>query len=92
MGTGVPAGQQRAGLCRRDGANRSLAENSAGGLNVGTPVSADDPDGDALTYSLSGADAGSFDIDIIAGIQQPLADPGGLAAGHRTPRRSAVGD
>ena len=31
--------------------------------NVGMPVVADDPNGDTLTYTLSGNDAGSFDID-----------------------------
>ena len=40
-----------------------LAENSAGGVNVGSPIAADDPDGDTLTYSLSGTDPGSFAID-----------------------------
>ncbi len=40
-----------------------MAENSAGGVNVGVPIIATDPDGDTLTYSLSGADAGAFSID-----------------------------
>ena len=34
---------------------------------VGEPVAAADPDGDTLTYSLSGADAGSFEIDASTG-------------------------
>ena len=43
-------------------ATRSVAENAAG-ANVGSPVSATDRDqGDTLTYTLSGADAASFDI------------------------------
>ena len=41
---------------------RSLAENSGGGVNVGAPVAASDDDGDTLTYSLAGTDAGSFNI------------------------------
>ncbi|MYI89601.1 MAG: hypothetical protein F4082_04830 [Gammaproteobacteria bacterium] len=42
---------------------RSVEENMAAGTKVGEPVVAQDPDGDTLTYSLSGTDAGSFDID-----------------------------
>ncbi len=42
---------------------RSVAENTAAGLPVGAPVGASDDDGDTLTYSLGGSDAGSFDID-----------------------------
>ena len=43
---------------------RSVYENVGGGINVGSPVAALDPDGgrDVLTYSLGGADAGSFQI------------------------------
>ena len=45
-------------------ASRSVAENSVQGTNVGAAVTATDPDeGDTLTYSLGGADAGSFEID-----------------------------
>ena len=43
--------------------SRSVAENTAAGENVGAPVAATDANGDTLAYSLSGADAGSFDID-----------------------------
>ena len=45
----------------------ALAENSPPGTNVGGPVAATDPDNDALTYSLSGADAASFAIDAATG-------------------------
>ena len=41
---------------------RSLAENTAAGVRIGSPVSASDPQGDALTYSLGGRDADLFDI------------------------------
>ena len=34
--------------------NRSTAENSDSGTNIGKPVSATDGDGDILVYSLSG--------------------------------------
>ena len=43
---------------------RSVPEDAQAGENIGDPVSAVDPDqGDMLTYSLSGTDAASFDID-----------------------------
>ena len=44
--------------------DRSVNENVGGGINVGSPVAASDADGvrDVLTYSLGGADAGSFEI------------------------------
>ena len=44
--------------------DRSVDENVGGGINVGSPVAASDGDGgrDVLTYSLGGADAGSFQI------------------------------
>ena len=42
-------------------AARSVAENTPAGGNIGAPVEASDDD--ALTYTLSGTDAGSFDID-----------------------------
>ena len=45
-----------------DTATRTIAENSAAGTNVGVAVTATDSDGDTLTYSLSGTDAGSFEI------------------------------
>ena len=42
---------------------REVAENTAAGENIGAPVTATDADaGDTLTYTLSGADAASFDI------------------------------
>ena len=41
---------------------RSVAENTLAGMNIGGAVSATDEDDDILTYSLSGADAGSFGI------------------------------
>ncbi|MCY3918552.1 MAG: cadherin domain-containing protein, partial [Chloroflexi bacterium] len=44
-------------------ASRSVAENSAPGTAVGSPVTATDRDRDRLTYSLSGTDASRFSID-----------------------------
>ena len=47
-----------------DGASttRSVAENTASGTNIGTPVTATDADNDTLTYTLGGTDADSFSI------------------------------
>ena len=45
---------------------REVAENTPAGRSIGTPVVATDPD-DVLTYSLSGTDAVSFDIDRATG-------------------------
>ena len=42
---------------------RTVPEDTPEGQNVGAPVSAEDPESDTLTYSLSGTDAGSFEID-----------------------------
>ena len=43
-------------------ATRTIAENSAAGRNIGTPIAATDVDNNALTYSLGGTDASSFNI------------------------------
>ena len=42
---------------------RTIAENSDTGAPAGAPVGAADPDGDRLTYSLSGAHAERFTVD-----------------------------
>ena len=39
---------------------RSADDGTGAGENIGAPVQATDPEGDALTYSLSGSDASSF--------------------------------
>ena len=46
---------------------RSVEENTASGQDIGAPVSASDADGDSLTYTLSGTDAGSFTLDASTG-------------------------
>ncbi len=52
-----------------DGAttNRSVAENTPAGAEIGEPVAATDREDDTLTYTLRGADAESFDIDPATG-------------------------
>ena len=54
-------------------ATRTIPENTPAGRNIGAPVAATDPDNDALTYSLNGADAGSFDIGSTDGQLQTKA-------------------
>ena len=49
------------------GTTRSIAENTASGQDIGTPVAATDVEDDTLTYSLEGADADSFSIDTATG-------------------------
>ena len=44
-------------------ARRSIEENSAEGTDVGMPITASDANGNALTYTLGGADAALFTID-----------------------------
>ena len=50
-----------------DATTRSVAENSAAGTNVGSAVTATDPENDTLTYSLTGTDAGKFTISSTTG-------------------------
>ena len=47
--------------------DRSIAENTPAGADIGEPVAARDPEDDELTYTLRGADAESFDIDPATG-------------------------
>ena len=42
---------------------RRFPENTPPGRDIGAPVTATDPDGDALFYSLGGPDAAAFDIE-----------------------------
>ena len=54
---------------------RSVAENTPAGANIGSPISATDPDqGDTLTYTLAGNDAASFDIVATTGQLQTKSD------------------
>ncbi|MCG9134111.1 cadherin domain-containing protein [Candidatus Poribacteria bacterium] len=53
---------------------RSVAENTPAGKNIGSPVTATDADEDTLTYTLGGADAGSFGIVSTTG-QLQTRDP-----------------
>ncbi len=57
-----------------DGTSRSVAENVLAGMNIGSAVSATDEDGDTLTYTLAGTDAGSFGIVGVSGQLQTRAE------------------
>ena len=57
-----------------DSTTRSVAENTDAGMNIGGPVSATDEDGDPLTYTLGGVDAGSFGIVGTTGQLQTRAE------------------
>ena len=46
---------------------RHLAENKPGGSKVGPQITAVDPDGDPLAYSLSGEDADAFEVHPVVG-------------------------
>ena len=46
---------------------RTIAENTAANVNIGTAIASTDADNDALTYTLSGTDAASFDIESTTG-------------------------
>ena len=63
----------RAPVFTSDSTTRSIAENTPAGVNIGSPVSATDADGDTLTYTLSGADGTSFSIVRTSGQLQTKA-------------------
>ena len=47
--------------------DRSIAENTPAGANIGEPVAASDRENDTLTYSLRGSDADLFNVDASSG-------------------------
>ncbi len=66
---------------------RSIDENATAGTNVGSPVVATDPTNETLAYTLSGTDAGSFDIDDSTG---QLSVASGTALDYETKDSYAV--
>ena len=66
---------------------RSVVENSPAGEPIGSPITAADADGNALSYRLRGADADSFTID--AGTGQ-LRTREGIAYDHEAKNRYSV--
>ena len=63
-------------------ANRSVAENTAAGQNVGAVLTATDSDGDTLTYTLEGTDAASFDLVTTADPATQIRTKTGLTYNH----------
>ena len=59
--------QQSSGSAPVFAASRSIPESVTAGTAVGAPFAAADPDGGSLSYTLSGADAGSFAIGQTSG-------------------------
>ena len=54
-------------------AERSVAENTAAGMNIGAPVQATDVDNDTLIYTLGGDDMASFTIESTTGQLMTMA-------------------
>ena len=73
------------GFSESGSATRSIPENLPGGINVGVPVSA--VGGDALTYSIGGVDAQSFDIVTETG---QIRTKDGVAYDYETKNRYLV--
>ena len=74
-GSPPPADNRAPVFAEGSGATRAVAENTASGTDIGAAVSASDADGDALTYSLGGADAASFAVGAATGqlgVLEPL--------------------
>ena len=70
-----------------ESATREVAENSAASVDVGSPVTATDTDGDTLTYTLEGTDAASFTIDASTGQIQTET---GVTYDHETKEEYSV--
>ena len=85
--TGTPSGD--APYFPGDTTTRSVPEDATAGTNVGAPVVATDPTNETLTYTLSGTDAGSFDIDDSTG-QGQLKVASGTELDHETKPSYAV--
>ena len=63
-------------------ADRSVAENTAAGQNVGAVLTATDSDGDTLTYTLEGTDAASFDLVTTADPAAQIRTKTGVTYNH----------
>ena len=69
----TPEVNQAPAFAEGSAATREVAENTVVGTDIGAAVSASDPDGDTLTYSLGGTDAASFAMDTATGRLQTKA-------------------
>ena len=61
-GRGATSANQRPVFTDGSSATRSLAENTTGGQDFGSPISATDPEGGAVRYGLTGGDTDQFSI------------------------------
>ncbi len=66
-GTGSTSANEPPVFTDGSSATRRLDENTTGVENIGDPVSATDPEGTTLTYSLEGQDADAFTLDETSG-------------------------
>ena len=57
---GVPEQPNRAPVYTSSSVTINVDENTASGADIGSAVTATDPDGDSLTYALGGTDSGHF--------------------------------
>ncbi len=74
-GEGSTSAPNRAPVFPEDALSLDVDENTTAGAPFGDAVTATDPDGDPLAYSLSGADAASFEIETESGqltVKAPL--------------------
>ncbi len=69
----VPVTNEAPEFSSSETSERSVAENTAAGVDIGAPVVATDADNDDLNYSLSGDDSASFDIVATSGQLQTKA-------------------
>ena len=66
-GLRVPSENRRPVFPSTEDGQRTVPENTRAGGNIGAPVAAEDPEGNRLTYTLSGTDASSFTIVVGTG-------------------------
>ena len=61
-GRRVPSENRRPAFPSTEDGQRAVPENTRAGRSIGAPVAAVDPEGNSLTYSLSGSDAAAFTV------------------------------
>ena len=61
-GRRVPSENRSPAFPSTEDGQRTVAENTRAGRNIGAPVAAVDPESNSLTYSLSGSDAAAFTV------------------------------
>ena len=63
----VPSENRRPRFPSTETGQRTVPENTRAGRNIGEPVAAVDPEGNSLTYTLTGTDAAAFTIAVRTG-------------------------